>query len=461
MSSRLSPRLDNTIAVGLLILVCFTALAHGAVEGWSVALFLILVAVLFLLWGVKALADGALTLRGTAAGLPLAGFLLLGLVQSIAVTGGDGRLKSLSLDVEATRLTVVTLAALIVSHLLAANFITSRERLRALANFLSVYGLAMAVFALLQHFTWNGRFYWLRPTLSEVSHPFGPFVNHNHFAGYMELLVGVPLGLIVARGVRREERVFFGFAAAMMGTALILSLSRGGMVSLFAQLMFVAAMSGQLPHLREARLGAPLRGRLARAGAVLALGAAILAGVLWVGADTVANRLAGQEDETFFSSRGWIWRDTLRVVGASPILGNGLGAFQTAFPGRTDYDGIHGYVAQSHNDYLQVLADGGIIAAALAVWFIVVVFRDLRRGLRARDPLLAGLALGCGAGIFGMLTHSLFDFNLQLPANSLLFLLLAAVVSTIGRLASGPAAEVELPRQARLHAPSFTVGASQ
>lgn len=457
----MSLRLDNMIAVGVLIAVCFTALAHGAVEGWSVALFVFMVAVLTLLWGVKMVLDRRMLVNVPPAAVPLAGLLVLGLAQSVRLTNSGGQVMSLSLDAEATRMTLVILAALLLLLLLAATFIASRERLRALGSFLSVYGLVLSVFALLQYFTWNGRFYWLRPTLSEVSQPFGPFVNHNHFAGYIELLIGAPVAMIVARGVRREERFFHGFAAVMMGTALMVSLSRGGMVSLFAELMFIVVLSGRIPYLREQAAALGVRGKAVRTAAMLALFAAILVGVIWIGADPVINRLSGSEQETFASSRGWIWRDTLRLVAGYPVLGIGLGAFQTAYPNRSHYDGALGVVAQAHNDYLQALADGGIIAVVLAIWFVVAVARDVLRGLRAQDPLLAGLSLGAGAGIFGLMVHSLFDFNLQLPSNSLLFLLLVAVASATSRAAAGRATEVEPLPQAKLRAPSFIVGASK
>jgi len=79
-----------------------------------------------------------------------------------------------------------------------------------------------------------------------------------------------------------------------------------------------------------------------------------------------------------------------------------------------------------------VVADCGIAGGLIALWFIVLVFRRVGRGIRSRDSLLAGLALGCGTGVFAMLVHSVFDFNLQVPSNALLFLLLSAVVTQIG-----------------------------
>ena len=73
-----------------------------------------------------------------------------------------------------------------------------------------------------------------------------------------------------------------------------------------------------------------------------------------------------------------------------------------------------------------------ILGGALAVWFIILNFRALATGLRSSDPFLRGLTLGGAAGIFGILVHSLFDFNLQIPSNALMFMVLAAVVSTVG-----------------------------
>src|SRR6185295_16014662 len=167
-------------------------------------------------------------------------------VQSIAITNGAGRWISLSKNVEYTRAAVTVLIFLLIGFLIAANFFGTRERLSVLSHFLVLYGLGMAMFALIQHFTWNGKFYWIRPT--EVTSAFGPFANHNHFAGYMEMLVLLPVALVITRGVRTELRVLYGFAATVMGLAIVLSLSRGGMISLAAGLIFLALVSLRLPR---------------------------------------------------------------------------------------------------------------------------------------------------------------------------------------------------------------------
>src|SRR5439155_14964927 len=157
----------------------------------------------------------------------------------VAFSNGIGQRVSLSRDVEATRHAVAILAAVTISFILAVNFFASRQRLFLLANFLTVFGTVVAAFALIQYFTWNGRFYWLRPTGFSV---FGPFVNHNHFAGYMAMLMPVPLGLIL-RAVRGQARLVYGFAAALMGTATLVSNSRSGVISLTAAIVLMAILN--------------------------------------------------------------------------------------------------------------------------------------------------------------------------------------------------------------------------
>ncbi len=428
-------------------MLCFAALAHGAVEPWSVAVIKLLVATLILLWGLRIILEKRLVLILPAATWPLVSFLLLGVIQCV-----NFRSRSLSQDIEATRGTVAIFTTLLLVFLLGANFLANRERLRVMVSFLSFFGFALSVFALLQYFTWNGKFYWIRPTLSDVSSVFGPFANHNHFAGYIELLIGLPIALIVANGIRREERIFFGFLAAVMGVTILFSLSRGGMISLVIELMFIAILSGRLQR-QPAHPATFWRGL-----AVVALLLTILVGAFWIGADPIVNRLKGDGQETFATSRTWVWRDALKVFQTYPISGAGLGAFQTVYPHRSDYDGLYGFVAQAHNDYLQVLADGGIIGGVLALWFLGVVLRDVRQGMRAHDPLLAGMALGSGAGIVGLLTHSLFDFNLQLPATAMLFLLLCSVAAFCRRKVAEQETSAVVSPGPRLSAPTFTVG---
>ena len=466
-SSGFGATLDLIITIGVMLVLAFSALAHGAVEPWSLAVLSLIVVALTALWVIKGVVDRRLTVNAPPTAAPLAALLLVGLLQSIAVTDQTGKKFAISLDVEATRLTLEILLVIFIGLIVASSSLTGGEKLSWLRNFLILFGLALAVFGLMQHFTWNGKYYWvIEPSVPPTS-PFGPFVNHNHFAGYMELILPLPVALILTRAVRGELALLYGFAAVIMGVADIVSLSRGGMISLVAGLMFVAALGFKAQN--EAGFGEARRSffrlpaAVARIGAVGVILLTIGAGVWWVGADPVIRRVersdltsvgldAPSQDprkESFFESRGWIWTDSVTMIRDNWVTGVGLGAFQTAYPIYSKHDGSV-LIGQAHNDFLQIVADCGVLGGVIALWFIFLVARDTVRALSHRDPMMAGTALGAAGGIFALLVHSLFDFNLQLPSNALLFLVLSSVVSQIAAATEGKVSQAFLERAIRL-----------
>jgi len=438
----MSRRLEQVILYGFISAVVFTALAHGAVEPWSLVIFELLIALLIFLWGIRAVINKRLTLRLPRAVYPMTALLVWGLIQSLAYTDQSGQQHSISMDVEATRQTTTILFILLLSLLLAMNLLARREYLVKLPMFFAGYGLMLALFGLIQHFSWDGRFFWWRQTTDLVTSPFGPFVAHNHFAGYMELLLPIPIAFVIMQVGRIEARIFYGFAAALMGGAAIASLSRGGFISLFAQLIFLAVatpfVSRQRRHIglrasSHRRNLAPIASPLL---AITVITIAIGASVYWIGLEPVINRMtqgqmtADASEESFLLSRGWIWRDTVTMIRAHLTTGVGLGAFETTFPIYSQGDGAL-QIGQAHNDYLQLLAEAGIIGAVVLLWFLSIVVSQLFRGLQASDPLMVALALGSGGSLVGMMVHSIFDFNLQLSSHALLLVLLTAVLARV------------------------------
>jgi O-antigen ligase len=440
--NKLSEILVTVVTVGLFLTMAFTTLAFGTVDPWSVMVFGFSIITLFLLWAVGCFVDRKATFNLPATALPLLAVLIYAGLQSIGITDGAGKRWSISMDVESTRLALEVACCLFIAFLLAANLFTNRERLTWLRNFLIFFGLALAIFGLIQHFTWNGKLYWFVDGTVPSATSFGPFVNHNHFAGYLEMIAPIPVALILTRAIRGELALLYGFAAALMGIATIVSLSRGGMISLISGLMFVVIFGlrkSMLSQETSSSVRFPLF--LSRVAAAAVIIITLGAGVWWIGADSVIKRVEKTElstdersklsgKETVFQSRGWIWRDTIAMIRSNWVTGVGFGAYYTAYPIYSERDGRL-IVRQAHNDYLQILADCGVVGAVAALSFIILVFRDILRALRHPDRKMAALALGCGAGVFAMLVHSLFDFNLQLPSNALLFLVLTAVISNI------------------------------
>ena len=447
--------LDKMIAAGLLFTVVFTTLAHGAVEAWSAAIFQSLILLLLVLWTLKCLFERRVEVRLPLTAFPFAALLIYALIQSVVFTDATGQSASLSADAEATRGAARMLFFLLAAHVVAANFFATRERVRMLTNFLIVFGLAFAVFALVQHFTWNGSFFWLRATRSGGGMVTGSFVNHNHFAGFMELLIPIPIALVVSNAIR-QSRILYALAATMMTIAAIAALSRGGMISLAAGGLFVLIAAvyksrgdagddfydADEDDTDEARR-LPWAFNLA-GGAIIA--AAIVVGTLLVGSEPVLDRLTNNSvassnagAQNFDNARGWMWRNSWTIFRANPITGVGLGAYQTAFPNYSDGDGIRQYGKEyvfdrAHNDYLQILTDTGLIGGACAVWFAGALLLGIRRSLKLRNSLNSGLAIGLSAAVVSLAVHSFFDFNLQLPAIALLFLIVAAVIFNLPSL---------------------------
>ncbi|MFN0111149.1 MAG: O-antigen ligase family protein [Blastocatellia bacterium] len=441
---------DQIISTGFVALAVFTALAHGVVEPWSELIFVLIVATLCMFWALKAIKDKRLPLSVPSNLWPLAGLILLGLVQSLSFQTGSGKITSLSLDVESTRGTALMLVCLLLTSLIASNFLTHRERLQTLMQFLTIFGLVLATFSLIQYFTWNEKFYWLRAVESSIS-SFGPFVNRNHFAGYMELLLPWPVALMLTRRRSGAEKFFYLFITAWIAIVTIFSLSRGGMMSIFAQLVFLAVFRPRQFDEVEIKIGTSRMAVYLQRGAAAAIMLVVIfGGLTWLGAERVVDRVAiGFKNEkvpatsqsspapgqSSYGSRNGLWRDSLEIFRANPLTGAGLGSFETALPNYNQSRNLGMIASQTHNDYLQILTDAGLIGGLLAIWFLIATGRAVLNGLKVYEPLMSHAVFGCGAAMFGLLVHSLFDFNLQLISHSLLFLSFAAIAAQLGDLA--------------------------
>ena len=443
----MTSKLDTMVGVGLLVAIVFTALAHGAVDSWSVGMFEIWIVALLFAWSMKILVHRGVRLRIPATFWPIAAFLAYGLIQCLQFRDSDGNIASLSRDVEATKSTVLILFFLLASHLIAANVFAPEKRAVFLVRFLTTFGVILSIFSLIQYLTKESIFFWTDPGLAVGPWLSGPFVNHNHFAGFIELIIPLPIALVTT-GAVRETRILYGFGAAIMTVTAILTASRGGMISLAAGLLVIGALSysysrtktSRSGNLSDKQLALPDSTSIKRLVSIFALIAAFVGGIMLLGLDPVIERLPGNElvsvgsnTESFETSRGWVWKNSFKVFLAHPVTGTGMGSFETVFPLYSP-----GFVAtptgktqvweRTHNDYLQVLTDTGLIGGAIALWFLGSLVSAVRLSLLSKDRIGQGLAIGSSAAILSILIHSIFDFNLQLPSTSLLFLTLVALL---------------------------------
>ena len=394
----------RAVRVGICGLLIFAVLAFGAVEEWSQAVVEAGAALLLVLWSLLQFLRKSEQLTIPVELLPLGAFAVVVLAQLVF------HLTASSYD---TRVGLQLLLTYMIVIFLLAQAFTRTRHYKNLLWFLMSAGFLVSLFAILQFLTFNGKLYWFREIHSR-SMAFGPYVNRNHFAGFAELIIPMSLVPLALGKVRRERRLLVALFALVPIVALVLSASRGGIVSFVVEIAVLFLLL---------RLSQTRRKHVIAAGVVVLI--AMMA-VSWVGVQQVIQRFSGtQALEVTVGKRAAMRRDTWKMFLDYPVLGTGLGTFQRVFPPYDSaYDGK--IVNHAHNDYLEALSEAGILGGLCCFWFLGVVIRNSLQSLAdPKSSLEAMLNLSGLVGCCGMLVHSLVDFNLQIPANALLFFISA------------------------------------
>ena len=417
--------------------IIFTTLAYGTVHQPVLALFYVIVAVIMVLWAIDGLKTGTIRFNRTLIQIPLLAAAVYGVIQvipfgQIAETAGvSGIPRTISLDPFATQMSALHFFALFSFFVALLVFIDSASRIRKLVAVIAIFGFAFAFFAILQSVLSPGKIYGIYETRFAV--PFGSFVNRHNFAAYMEMTLSVPLGLVFAGAVTKDKRLLYLTAIALMGVALLMSGSRGGLVALLAEIILLVMLTTAATSRRALILKVGFSGLLI---------AAIVVGSLFIGGESSLTRIAetaSSKDVT--TDRGHIWSVTMDVIAHNMPLGAGFGAFGVAYTPFDDYSGLE-RVEQAHNDYLQVIADAGIVGVIIGLLFLISLFRLGLTAAKTENVYRRGVAIGALAGCFGILVHSIFDFVLHTTAVSVLFVtLMTLMVASQSRYED----DVELP----------------
>ena len=299
----------------------------------------------------------------------------------------------------------------------AAFGMRDRQSAARLIRTLAVFGFALALFGIIQHAAWNGRIYWFRE-LSQGGSPFGPFVNRNHFAGFVGMIIPLSLG-IALRSRRAENRLMFGFFSVVMAIGLFFSLSRGGIISFLAGLLVFTFVSLTRGMSRKKLIPVFLF--------VLVLAVYLLS----LGISPVIERFISTDVSK--EQRLAAWQGTLSAFRDFPLFGSGWGTFQYIFKVYQP-EGLTLYWDHAHNDYLELLLETGLAGAIITVAFFFFLFRVIMKAQwRGRDLYLGA---GFAASITTMALHSLVDFNLHILSNALLFSLIMGLAVAMSRQAT-------------------------
>jgi O-antigen ligase len=419
-------------------ILVLTTLAYGTVHQPTIALFYIAVTALVVLWATDGLWNGTVRFSNSWLQIPLFAAAAYGVIQvipfgSIADTAGvSGIPRTISLDPSSTQVSALHFLFLFFFAAVTFAVIDSASRIAKIAGLITVFGTIYAFFAILQSVLSPDKIYGIYERA--FASPFGSFVSRHNFAAYMEMTVAIPLGLLFVGAVPRDKRLLYGTAIALMGTALLLSGSRGGFVALIAEVALMLMLT------LRSRGGKAVGTKIVLATMLLLT---IIGGSYFVGGESSLTRIAEEQNSGSHASidRSYIWGVTLEMIRSSMPFGVGLGAFGVAFTPFDTHSGME-RVEQAHNDYLQAASDAGMVGLLVGAFFLFALYKTGRDAITVENTFRRGIAVGAVSGIFAILVHSVFDFVLHTTAISVLFITLLALVEASRRPYDDDSSEV-------------------
>jgi O-antigen ligase len=354
--------------------------------------------------------------------------------HDLSYASGLSTWHSLSIERGATLLALAGFVSLALLTVGLARAL-SRASVTRLAYGIALLGTTLALFGVIQKSTGTLKIYgfW-----SPIHHPYqiyGPFVNHNHFAGWMIMAIALALGAACAgmanaasatrpdwrsRLLWVDSREGHRFAVAAlgilaMGIALVLTMSRSGITAFSVTVLIIAAL---LMRRRAGRLSS----RVLAFSIVVVMALAVFA---WTGVGPVIERFATGES---ISGRLPGWRGAIRIAREFPIFGSGLNTYKTAMMYHSSRAPQEGYWDAAHQDYLQLVAEGGLMVSLPIALAIVIVAGEIHRRLRHdHDDRVYWIRVGAATGMIGIGLQELVDFSLQIPGNAALFAVLCAI----------------------------------
>ncbi len=449
------------VQFGLLALIVLSPLPMASVHEWSILgieLAVLMMTGAYVLAGIKPAINPRLetklrVLRTALIALfaffifqivPLPAFLVrilspgtYGFHRGFAPGFTGKGLMSLSVVPARTFQEGLELAAYVLVGFLVVRTVTRGREIRKIIAFLVAMGAFEAFYGLYELTKAHPRllFYKKIYSLGSVT---GTFVNRSHLAGYLEMIIPLAIGLLIARldflslggeGLKAKLIHMTGkglvpnlllFAAiVVMSLGVVFSQSRSGIFTLV--LMFILFVEFFAVHF--GRLG---RRRRWLKNFIWITFALVTISALYIGVGSTIQRFA--LDDLLREGRPLLWGNVVRIIAAFPLFGTGLGTFVSVYPAFEKTAGPELLLTHAHNDYLEYMSELGAIGFTLllgaALYIAIVSFLTWRD---RRNPDVKGIALGGIISIIVILVHSLTDFNLHIPANMLLFSIVLAL----------------------------------
>lgn len=324
-------------------------------------------------------------------------------------------------------------------YIITVQLLSHKEFLTKTVQIVTGLAIVIAFLAILQKFTSPDLIYWFRAVPGNT-HPVGPWIYRNHYAGFMELLFPLVLALFfyyrpnfhdqqsfrskavsMLSAPGSNVHFFLGFSVILILTSIFIGLSRGGIIATnISFFLFLILLTKKSTH----------------SGKILpfVIFCCVLLATTWFGWEPILARFNTITTETgsIVTDRFPIWMDCIPLVKDFFLTGSGFGTFIHVFsqynnlPASTVFD-------HAHNDYLELITDGGLIGFFLAAWFVVTIFRNGIKQLSIRrESYSILLIIGALTASFSILIHSITDFNMHNGANGLYFFFVCGVLISAG-----------------------------
>jgi O-antigen ligase len=328
---------------------------------------------------------------------------------------------------------------------------------RRFVEALTIFGVLLALIGIVQKPLYSDSIYGIW-TLERGRTPFGPFVNRNHFAGWMVMALPLTLALLSAgidKGMRRlkpgwrykvlwfsspeaSQLVLIAAAAVVMALSLMMTMSRSGITAFVLSLLMSGWFITQALDTRSRRMTA--------AACLMLLTIVVVA---WTGPEAIVSRFSSGDWGEFNNRRG-AWADAWSVARDFPLAGTGLNTYWAAALFYQRHE-LAFFFAQAHNDYLQLAAEGGLLLVVPALVCLAVFVRDVRREMRAQRGSTAWwLRAGAVTSLVAIAFQESVEFSLQMPGNAVLFAVVCAIACHRSGSADNPPAGDVQPRRLRL-----------
>ena len=388
----------------LYALLIFTPLVAGSVQGWSIStihLVTLLALTAFLL--EKSLKWNWEWIK-TPLDMPILCILVICILSSV-----------FSVQRYTSTWALILFLNYLIIYYLIIHTVRTRSQMKQLVYLIIGMAVLLFIIGLLKIFYDNPFPWWDYTNIQKAPYRFSStFVNPDHLAGYMEMAIPLLLGLWLT-GLRRIQLYLITILTVLLLMPLIFSLSRGGWLGIFSGLFFMSAALFFNHYFQPKRLLL-----------TVVIGFFVVAFIVLSSTPTI-KRIIITPKQTGNLARITVWEGVVKMIKDHPLLGTGPGTFAMVY---TEYQpgGFDSRYFRAHNDYLQFTSETGLALIPIMIWMMIALFLKGFKKFENPSRLVRGVTIGAMSGITAILVHSIFDFNLHIPSNAILFTVLAAIV---------------------------------